>query len=251
VTQPLTPVIAPTPPLLPAAFAPTRFRFTSGVRAGEITTIRDGEGNDLLSYRSFATIVPIVGALMAGIVLVTGAAATLFLFMEGRVGAAIASIALSLGFSGIIAALIPAIRVTLYNGETPALVIAQKSRVPFRPPTYVVTTAEGAPLATLKRSAFSRFGRTRWTIDAPTDQRGVAWAVEESLRRAMGRKIAGKFQRRFQTNIRIMHHGGAVGTIIRRPQENGEYDVLEVSPAATLDRRVAVALATLVFGSEP
>jgi hypothetical protein len=236
---------------MPPAFAPTRFRFTSGVRAGEITTIRDGEGNDVLTYRSFASVVPIVGALMAGIVLVTGAAATLFLFMEGRIGAAIASVALSLGFSGIIAALIPPIRVTLYNGDTPALVIAQRSRIPFRAPTYVVLTPENEPLATLKRHAFSRLGRTRWTIDAPTDQRGVAWAVEESLRRAMTRKIAGKFQRRLQTNIRIMHHGGAIGTIIRRPEENGEYDILEVSPGATLDRRVAVALATLVFGSEP
>ena len=236
---------------MPPAFAPTRFRFTSGVRAGEVTTIRDGEGNDVLRYRSFASVVPIVGALMAAIVLVTGAAATLFLFMEGRVGAAIATIALSLGFSGIIAALIPPVRVTLYNGETPALVIAENSRIPFRAPTYVVATAEGEALATLKRHALSRFGRTRWTIDAPIDQRGVAWAVEESLRKAMTRKVAGKFQRRFQTNIRIMHHGGAVGTIIRRPEESGEYDVLEVSPSATLDRRVAVALATLVFGSEP
>jgi hypothetical protein len=196
-------------------------------------------------------VVPIVGALMAAIVLVAGTAATLFLFMEGRLGAALATVALSLGFSAIIAALIPPVRVSLYNGESPVLTIAQKTRIPFAGQTYVVSTPEGVPLATLKRNALSRLGRARWTIDAPTDQRDVAWAVEESLRRAVVRKIAGKFQRRYQTNIRIMYQGGAIGTIIRRPEQNGEYDILEVSPGATLDRRVAVALATLVFGSEP
>ena len=40
-----------------------------------------------------------------------------------------------------------------------------------------------------------------------------------------------------------------VGWILRRPDENGEVDVLDA--AGDIDRRIAVALATLILGSEP
>lgn len=239
------------PPQPTGPWSATRYQFTSGVRAGEIATIRNGDGAEILSYRSFASVVPVVGALMAGIVLVTGLGAAMFLFAEKRFGAAFAVVALSCGFSAVIAALIPPVRVTLYEGTTQSLTIAQRRRIPFTGMRYLVRTADGTTLALLRKGVLSRLGRNRWTIDGPPEARGVAWAVEESLPRALVRKVAGKFQRRFETNIRISHHDAPVGTIIRRPEGNGEFDLLEISPASTLDRRVTVALATLVFGSEP
>jgi hypothetical protein len=61
--------------------------------------------------------------------------------------------------------------------------------------------------------------------------------------------VLGKFNRRFETNVRIVYGGIPVGRIVRRP-ENGRADVLELTSDA-LDRRIAVALATLVLGREP
>lgn len=221
------------------------------MRAGEIAFVRDGEGKEVLSYRSFASVVPIVAALMAGIVIITGLAASLFLLMEGRLVPSIAVVALSAGFSILISMLVPRVRVTLYDRATPVLFIAQRARTPFMPATFAVAAADGTQLATLQKNFLSRIGRNRWTVAAPPDQYGVAWAVEESLSKAMLRKIAGKFKRQFQTNLRISHHGTPIATIIRRPDASGEFDLLEISPNGSLDRRVIVALATLVFGMEP
>ena len=41
------------------------------------------------------------------------------------------------------------------------------------------------------------------------------------------------------------------GTVIRRPDASGHADVLQMNPSTSLDKRVAVALAVLVLGSEP
>ena len=65
------------------------------------------------------------------------------------------------------------------------------------------------------------------------------------------RKVAGKFNARYQSNVRIRYAGSEAGWIIRRPSETGAVDVLDLAPDAPLDRRVAMALAVLVLGSEP
>ena len=205
----------------------------------------------VLTYRGFASVVSIVGALVAGIVIVAGAAAALFLFAERRQLPAVASMVLSLGFSAVIATLVPRTRVTLYDGSKPSLVIVQRPRVAFPRTTYAVKTPDGATIALLGRSMLSRLGRNSWSIDSPVDQRGSGFAVEESLGRALVRKFAGKFNRSHQANIRLYHQGLASGVIVRRPDQTGEADYLDLAANGTLDRRVAVALATLVFGAEP
>ena len=63
------------------------------------------------------------------------------------------------------------------------------------------------------------------------------------------RKFAGKFSPRYQSNIGIRYLDADVGWIRRRPDGNGEVDVLEL--AGDIDRRLAIALATLILGSEP
>jgi len=40
-----------------------------------------------------------------------------------------------------------------------------------------------------------------------------------------------------------------VGWIIRRPDDKGDVDILDL--VGDIDRRIAVALATLILGSEP
>jgi hypothetical protein len=69
----------------------------------------------------------------------------------------------------------------------------------------------------------------------------------------MARKILGKFNALYESNLRLRYLGGDVGTILRRPNPAGERDVLDVSidDKAVLDRRVAVAVALLALGAEP
>ena len=221
------------------------------MRSGETAHIRDDKGNTLLTYRSFASVVGIVAALVAAIVIIAGAASALFLFAEQRSSAAIAALILSLAFSGIIATLVPRTKVTLFEGTEPKLTIAQRSRLSFPAAAYIVVTPDGTAIGTLTRSAMARLGRNRWVINAPPDQRGSAFAVEQSLGRALVRKLLGKFSRSYEVDFRIVDHGMPAGEIRRRIDTSGDYDILQLENASALDRRVAVALATLIFGAEP
>lgn len=215
----------------------------TGMPAGETVRIRDDEGNVLFTYRSFASVIGIVAALVASVVAVAGIAATLFLLAEHNAATALAALVLSGFFALVIVALVPPINVTLFNGSSPALTIAQKSRSSFPSVTFAVVTPEGSPVGTLRKSMFSRLGRNRWTID------GGGYAIEESYSRALLRKIAGTFSPRYEANV-LVYTPYEVARIIRRPDAHGDVNILEIT-GGNADRRMLVALATLVFGSEP
>lgn len=236
---------------LAGAFSGTTYQFATGLPAGETATIRDADHKVLLTYRSFASVVGIVASLVCGLVLLAGVAAVLFLIeKDSFLLAAIASV-LTIAFASFIGLLVPRTHVTLYDDGTPALSISQRSAFPSA--IYTVATPNGATLATLRKSFFARLGRNRWTITQ--EDRFLGDATEESFARAILRKFLGKFSRRFETNVQIQHGGIDAGRIIRRPlrdAEGGErpVDLLELSGDG-LDRRVAVALATVILGSEP
>lgn len=223
----------------------------SGIPAGETAYIRGEDGNAILSYRSFASVVGIIAALMSAIVLTAGVAGMLFLLFEGRFLPAVAALMLSVAFAAMIVMLIPATNLTIFDAGVPAVTIAQQSGVNLPSVTFVVTTPEGKPIAHIARSLISRFGRQRWNLRAADDFLARGEAVEESIGRALVRKVLGKFAPAYQSNVRIEWNGEEVGWIIRRPGPDGHADVLDLNPATTLDRRTAVALATLVLGSEP
>lgn len=246
VTTPALPPPPPAPRLAAGPFAHARYRFSTGLRAGEVASIRSEEGQVLLSYRSFATVVGIVAALVSGIVVVAGGAAVLFLLAEQSPVRAAAALVLTLVFAFFIALIMPRVDVTLYDDAQPALTVSQKSVFPAA--VYVVATPNGAVLAEIRKSALSRLGRNRWII---TQQgRFVGDAAEESLGRALLRKVLGKFARRYESNVHLEHGGIQVGRIVRRDEHAQPGVLLEVTSDA-LDRRVAVALATLIVGSEP
>lgn len=205
--------------------------------------MRDEDGHPVLTYRSFASVVGIVAALVSGIVFVAGLAATTFLFVEEAPLRAIAVLALTVVFTLGIAMLVPRIQVTLYDADQPSLTISQNFVFPTA--SYVIATASGTTLATLRRSALARLGRNHWTIFA--DGHRMGQAAEESLSRSFTRKLLGKFNRRFDANVRIEYSGLDAGTIIRR---GADADTLDLR-GDLLDRRVAIALATLILGSEP
>jgi len=211
------------------------------LRAGETATIRGANDEVLLTYRSFASIVGVIAATVWVIVAFAGAASVLLLVYQGAPLRAILAGALTLGFALLIAMLVPRVNVTLFEDNRPALTISQAKVFPSA--TYIVTTPNGTQLAELRKSVLSRLGRNKWTI---THQgRYLGEAREESFFGAMLRKLFGKFSRAFETNVRITYGGLDAGRILRRPT-----DVLELTSDA-LDRRVAVALATLVLGREP
>lgn len=224
-----------------------RYRFTTGLRAGETAHIRDDNDQVLLSYRSFASAISIIAALVAGIVFIAGTAAVLLLWAEEAPLRAAIALVLTVSFTLLILMLTPRVNVTLYDDGTPALTISQRSVFPSA--TYVVAAPNGTLLAHLRKSFLSRLGRNKWTI--LHEGRVLAEAFEESFGRALRRKLLGKFNRRFEANVHIETRDRIdAGWIVRRPDENGHYDLLALTGDA-LDRRVAVALAALVLGREP
>ena len=233
-----------TPPVGP--FAHTRYQFTTGLRAGEVATIRGDEGEVLLSYRSFASVIGIVATLVSAIVCAAGIAAAIFLLYDKDPLRALAALLLTSVFAFFIGLLVPRVQVTLYDDGHPALTLSQRTAFPAA--CYVVSTPNGTSLADLRKTFLSRLGRNRWTI--VQEGRMIGEAAEESFGRALVRKFLGKFHRRFETNLPIEHGGLEVGRIVRRPESDGRTDMLELTQDA-LDRRVAVALALLVLGREP
>lgn len=223
------------------AFAQTEYRFTTGLPAGEVAQVRGPQGEVLLTYRSFATIVGVIAAFLAGIVVVAGIAATLLLIAEKSPIRALIALALTFVFAFVIALLAPRTHVTLYEESQPALTIAQRAMFPSA--LYAVTAPNGALLAELRKSFLSRLGRNRWRIFQ--NGRLVGEAREASFFGAVVRKVLGKFSRSFETDVHITSGGLPVGQILRR-----HGDVLTIT-SDTLDRRVVVALATLVLGREP
>jgi len=223
----------------------------SGIPAGDTAYIRGDDGTAILSYRSFASIIPVVAALMAMIVLFAGLAGAAFLLFEHRPIAGAVALLLSAAFGTMIIMLIPPTNLTIFEGAAPAITIAQTSSVNLPDVTYVVAGADGKPVGQIAKSFLSRFGRNRWRLMNRDGSSGAGEAIEESLTQAFVRKAMGKFAPAYQSNVRILWKGEEAGWIIRRPAADGQADLLTLSPATTLDRRIAVALATLVLGSEP
>lgn len=225
----------------------------SGIPSGETARIRDDDGHVLLSYRGFASAIGVVAALVAGIVLLAGIAACLFLALEKHPATSVAAFALSVVFSIVIAMLVPPLSVTLFNDSSPMLTISQISRLNVPAVTYAVVTPEGKTLAHIRKRFFSRLARNRWVAYRPSDHETLVEAVEESFGRALLRKFFGKFHRDFEANMHLRRYGRIVGEIVRRPAGDGSIDTLDLSRdrEETVDRRVAVALATLVLGGEP
>ena len=228
------------------AFTQSAYRFTSGLRSGEVAAIRGASGQVVLSYRAFAGVVGVVANLVTAIVGFAGLAAVAFLLAEAAPLRAAVALALTLAFGYCISLLVPRIDVTLYEETAPALTISQRAAALGA--SWIVTTPDGSEVAEIRKSLVSRLGRNRWRV--LQHGREVADAIEESFSRALTRKLLGKFSRRFEANMIIRAGGLDTAQIIRRPGPNGQYDLLELT-GDLLDPRIAVALTTLVLGREP
>lgn len=223
------------------AFAQTEFHFPRGLRAGEHAEVRSPGGDLLFTYRAFASVVGVIAAFLAGIVAVAGAGAVLLLVHEQSYLRALVALVMTLVFTLVIPLLAPRTNVTLLEEGAPALAIVQRSLFPDA--AFAVSAPNGAQLAELRKSVLSRLGRNRWRV--LQNGRLVAEAREASLFGALLRKLFGKFSRTFETDVEITSGGLSAGRILRRTG-----DALVIT-SDVVDRRVLVALATLVLGREP
>jgi hypothetical protein len=227
-------------------FAHLRYQFATGVPAGDLVPIRSEPGDVVLCHRSFASITGTVASLVSAIILAAGAASALFLVAEKQVLGASAAVMLTAVFALFVAMMVPRINVALYQDTNPVLTLWQQSIFPSS--SWLIATAEGTPIALLRRSLASRMGWSRWTITQ--DGRYVGELREVGYARAILRKALGKFSRRYETDMVIEYGGLLAACIIRRPGASGNVDVLEII-SDTLDRRLAVGAAAIVFGREP
>ena len=246
-TEPLpgpsgAPVVAP-PPKVDTALDRPRFIIPAAARNSEAAYIRGDDGTTLFGYRGFASVVGIVAAVTSAIVLTAGAASAIILALDTRPLPAVFAALLTAAFSVVIAMLVPATRVTVYEATTPAFGIVQQSSLSFPSVTFAVVGRDGRTIARLANTALSRLGRRRWRILAADADRSLGYAVEESFVRALLRKVG------FKSNYRIRYQGQDVGRIVREGND-GILD-LTADPARTLDRRVALAIALVVLGMEP
>lgn len=226
------------------AFGARRYFFATGVHAGETAAVRDEDGTTLFTYRGFAHVVGVIAALVAAIVGLAGLAATALLLAERAPLRAAGALTLTAIFTFLIVRLVPRTSVTLHHGTRPVLSVVQTSHFPTA--RYSVA-AEGQVLGELAHPLLSRIGRNRWLI--LQGDRLVAEASEESFRSAMGRKFFGKFSRRWQADIVVESGGIPAARIHRRDGDGSRSDYLDLT-GDTLEPRLAVALATIVFGSE-
>lgn len=226
------------------SFQARRYFFSTGVHAGETAAIRTEDGETLFTYRGFAHVVGIIAALVASIVGLAGIAATALLVAERAPLRAGGALILTAIFTFLIIRLVPRTSVTLHHGTRPVLSVVQTSHFPTA--RYSVAVG-GQLIGELARPLLSHLGRQRWQI--LQDDRLVGEAYEESLRAAMQRKLFGKFSRRWQADVVLESGGLAAGRIHRRAQNGEKTEYLDLTGEA-LEPRLAVALATLVFGSE-
>lgn len=220
--------------------------FATGVARGRMAPVRSAGGRVLLSYPGFASVAGPIATSLSVIVLLAGVATGFFLLSEDLLLRAIATFLLTLGFGVLIALFVPRANVTLFDADDRPTITISQQRV-FPASQWLVTTSDGAPLATIRKTHWSRLGKNRWTLTH--GGRYLGEAAEESWTRAWLRKLAGKFSRRFESDVVIASGAVTAGRIHRRP-DGGTPDRLEVDNDV-LDPRVVVALAVLVLGREP
>jgi hypothetical protein len=203
-------------------------------------------------YPSFVSVTSLVATLVTAFVSLCGMAAITYLVINGRYGAALLSLLVTAGFEVIIPLLVPPADIVFFSDmklSTPALEIVQIGRPLLPSDWFSVRAPDRQELGRIERSALSRLTRHRWLIyDADGRLRGVT--IEESTARAMIRKVTGKFRPDLDSDLVLTIDDRAAGRLIRRSA--GDRVTLEVLTGnESLDERLIVAMAALIFGLEP
>jgi hypothetical protein len=232
--------------------ASRRYTFPRLTRRGDVAAIVGDDGTTLW-YRSFVSVTSLVATLVTAFVSLCGVAAVTYLLIDGRFGGALLSLLVTAAFEVVIPLLVPPAHVVFFSDTsltTRALEIVQVGRPLLPADRFSVRSADGKELGQIERSALSRLTRHRWLI-FDHDGSPRAMTIEESTARAMIRKLTGKFRPDLDSDLLLTIDDAAAGRLIRRT--SGERVTLDLSPGRrqSLDERLVVAMAALVFGLEP
>lgn len=220
--------------------------------ASDVGTISDESQKALFYFRRQRNIVGLIAGLVAAMIFVAGAVVGTVLFIEGRGLPGVSAIALTLSFVLLVLLLVPKRHAVVCNDEAltaAALFLWQESRLPVPSLRFSLRTPDNQPIAIFSKSPLSNIGRRRWDIIDRYGSARLGYAIEDSIARALLRKVVGRFFRALETNFRVAYGGRVLAVLERR---DARCDVLDLAedPTFVLDRRIAIGLAVLVEGLE-
>ena len=213
-------------------------------------TVKNGSDDPILYFELPPRLVGWVGRLVASMVAVSGITAAAILAAQGRTGPLAGALLLTAAFVALIIFLIPPNEIYLCRDQAMLqvdLVVRQKRRLPIAASEYETADGQGVPLAHFRKNSWTSLGRRRWWIVTPASM-VIGWAEEDSLPRALARKVAGHAVRALRSNYRFVVEGQFVGRLERRNEEN----VVDLAPDASrrFDRRIALPLSVLIVAVE-
>jgi hypothetical protein len=238
-------------PWLDSRFRQHKYLIDCGA-ASDVATISDESRKALFYFRRQRNLVGLIAGLVAAMIFVAGAVVGTVLFIEGRGLPGTSAIALTLAFVLLVLLLVPKRHAVVCNDSAltaAALFLWQENRLPVPSLRFSLRTPDNQPIAIFSKSPLSNIGRRRWDIIDRYGAARLGYAIEDSIARALIRKVVGRFFRALETNFRVAFGGRVLAVLERR---DARCDVLDLAedPTFVLDRRIALGLAVLVEGLE-
>jgi hypothetical protein len=220
--------------------------------ASDVGTICDDAEKALFYFRRQRNLVGLIAGLVAAMIFVAGAVVGTVLFIEGRGLPGATALVLTFAFVVLVLLLVPKRHAVVCNDAAltaAALFLWQESRLPVPALRFSLRTPDNQPIAIFAKSPLSNLGRRRWNIIDRYGAAQLGYAIEDSIARALIRKVVGRFFRALETNFRVAFGGRVLAVLERR---GAQCDVLNLAedPTFVLDRRIAIGLAVLVDGIE-
>jgi pSer/pThr/pTyr-binding forkhead associated (FHA) protein len=233
------------------AVASARFDVEADVPWGEIVAVRDQASGTCFHYRRSFSVVAIVAAIVASLVLFAGSIVAAFLAVEKHQLLAGVAVALTLLFAVGILLLVPKRHVHIFGDEALSqLVLAISEESVFGLPivTFRVRLADGSTVGYLTKNALLNLVRGRWDF-LDHDRRRVGSALEQGVGRPLLRKFLGDFFGLLTTDYAVLLTNGARSGAYYRRQPPGTPRRIEL-PSSRPDPRLALAFALLVDSLE-
>lgn len=243
-------------PGVSAPYVDSRFRLHKYLidceSASDVGTISDEAEKVLFYFRRQRNLVGLIAGLVAAMIFVAGAVVGTVLFIDGRGLPGATALVLTLAFVVLVLLLVPKRHAVVCNDAAltaAALLLWQESRLPMPSLRFSLRTPDNQPIAIFAKSPLSNLGRRRWDIIDRYGAARLGYAIEDSMARALIRKVVGRFFRALETNFRVAFGGRVLAVLERRGKRCDVLDLAE-DPTFVLDRRVAIGLAVLVDGIE-
>ncbi|MGA7617206.1 MAG: FHA domain-containing protein [Thermoanaerobaculia bacterium] len=213
-----------------------------------IRSVRDAEERPLFRIETSRDGLEWIAATVLLLVGVAGVAAGGYLAAENLYLPALLAIALTVGFSMLIAALVPRRLASLFGTgsarDEVELMVAEET--PFASPRkrFSAREADGRVIASFQKRPLDRLLRNRWWIVDEVGVRTLGYAVEEGHLLPFFRLFLRLFGA-LRSNFQIFVGGSPVGRFVHRDRSARRLD-LNGDPAFLLDRRIALSLAMVL-----